>query len=572
MMLVMLLATLAQPAVATPLADVTQALPQVACAGDSITAVEIRRFPPSTESAGEQALEATSEAVGLEPARTDARIIRSYLRLKAGGTCTERDREESARLLRAQPFVASASVTAHRVGPGRVLVRVIVVDEWPYVIGAGVRGGSISSVRLGSQNVKGRGLTAIANIEDGRAFRTGAGIRLEQYGVFGQPAFAGFTAERRPLGGSLAVEVARPFLTDAQWYAVQAGAADETRYLPLVRDSGGDAAVRSERRTYDASFVARLGARRRNGLVGLGGVAFLREEVRTAGGTVVIADTGLAPTLDGELDGRFPEYTATRLGAIVGFRMLDFITVSRFSALRAAQDVGRGVEASVLLAPSVGRSAERHDLLISGDLYAGVGTERSFLTLRLGGEGRRDREGDGWRGVASGARLDWYHLPTPTRTRILTLTSAAVHSPIVPSQLTFRDRDAGLIGFVGSDEAGGRRVVMRYESRVLQPWWRSRADIALAGFVDLGRTWRGDVPYGTTSPVRSSLGVSLLGAPRFGKRVYRLDIAFPVNPGPGDGRVAFRIGSSDRTGTAWMESRDVLRSRVGTGPATLSRW
>lgn len=561
-----------QPAVTVPYAEIAEALPQAACDGDSITAIEIRRFPPSSESAAERALEVTSEAVGLEHTPTDAHIIRAYIRLKAGGRCLERDRIESERLLRAQPFVASASVTAHEVGPGRVLVRVFVVDEWPYVVGAGFRGGSITSARLGSQNVQGRGLTAIVNVENGRAFRTGAGIRLEQYGLLGRPAFAGFTAERRPLGGTLEFEVAEPFLTDAQWFAVQAGATEETRFLHLVRPVGRDAAVESQRRNYDASFVARLHAPRRNRLIGLGGLAFLREEARTGGGSVIITDSGLVATNDGELDGRFPEYVATRVGAIVGFRMLDFITVSRFSALRAAQDVGRGIEASVLLAPSLTATDDRHDLLMSGDLYGGFGTAGSFVTVRLGGEGRRDREGDGWRGVATGARIDWYRLPTPTRTRILTLSSAAVHSPIVPSQLTLRERDAGLIGFVGSGEAGGRRVVLRYESRVLQPWWRSRVDVAIATFVDAGRTWRGDVPYGTTSPVRSSVGFSLLGSPRFGKRVYRLDIAFPVNPGPGDGRIAFRIGSSDRTGTAWMQSRAVLRSRVGAGPATLSRW
>ncbi len=572
MMLAMLVAGMLQPvAVATPM-DAVQGPPAVACEGDSITAIDIRRYPPSSESAGERALAITSEAMGLAHTPTDAHIVRAYLRLRDGGTCTERDRIESERLLRAQPFVASASVTAQRVAPGRVRIHVIVVDEWPYVLGAGVRDGGISSVRFGSQNVQGRGLTAIASVEDGNAFRTGFGVRLEQYGLLGRPAFAGFTAERRPLGGTIAFEIAEPFLTDGQWFAAQAGASEATHYLPLVRDSGGDAAVESQRRTYDASFVVRLHAPRRNGLIGLAGLAFLREEARSANGSVVIADTGLAPTFDGELGGRFPEYVATRVGTIVGFRMLDFITVSRFSALRAAQDVGRGVEASVLVAPSVSTNGNRPDLLVSGDLYAGVGTTRSFLSLRLGGEGRRDKHGEGWRGVATSARLDWYRLPTPTRTRIVTLSGAAVQAPIVPSQLTLRDRDAGLIGFVGSDEPGGRRVVLRFESRVLQPWWQERADFALASFVDVGRTWRGDVPYGTTSPVRSSIGISLLGAPRFGKRVYRFDVAFPLNPGPGDGRIAFRIGSSDRTGTAWMESRDVLRSRVGTGPATLSRW
>jgi hypothetical protein len=561
-----------QPAVTVAYADVAQALQRVECRGDSITSMDIRRFPPASENAARRALDATTEAVGLTHSPSDPDLLLAYVRLKPGGRCTELERRESERLLRAQPFIASAAVTAHRTAPGQVIIRIVVVDEWPYIAGASIRDGWFSAVRMGAQNIKGRGLTAVASFENGGAYRTGYGLRLEQYGLLGRPAFATFVVERRPLGGVIDFGVAKPFLTDAQRWAAHGGIAEETQFLTLVRDTGTDVAVETARRAYDISLVARVGRPRRNGLVGLAGVALLREEARAGGGTVVISDSGLVSTFDGEINGRFPDYIAGRAGAILGFRMLDYLTVSRFSSLRAEQDVGRGVQASLLLAPSVTTTFDRQDMLISGDVYGGIGGSRSFLSLRAGGEARPDRPNGQWRGVATSVRFDWYMLPSERRTRTLTLSGAAIARPIVPSQLTFRDPEGGIAGLATSHDAGGRRLVLRHEERWLLPWFRSRADLAFAGFADVGRIWKSDVPYGRTSPTRGSLGIALLGAPRFGKRVYRLDIAVPVNPGPGDGGIVFRLGSADRTGTAWMESRDVIRSRGGTGPATLTRW
>lgn len=554
-----------------PYAEVAEALPQASCDGETVASIEIRRYPPSSESAADRAVAQTSEAMGLEPARTDAAIVRAYIRLKPGDRCTEQARRESERLLRAQPFVASASVTALPVAPGQVRLRVIVVDEWPYIVGAGVRGGQLSSVRLGSQNIQGRGLTAVASVERGGGYRTGYGVRIERYGLLGRPAFIAFDAHRHPVGGVLQVEVAEPFITDDQRFAVHASLGGDTEFLPLVRTPAvDDAAAETWRRSYDLSWLARVGRPRRNGLVGLAGVTLLREAARTRNGSVVVSDSGIVPTNDGELSGRFPDYEAGRAGLVLGVRMLDFTTVGRFAALRAAQDVGRGVQASVLVAPSFSTSDGR-DVLVSSDVYAGAGGRGSFLAMRAGGEARA-MSGGGWRGAAASVRFDWYTLPSARRTRVISLTGAAINAPLVATQLTFRDRDAGIAGLLASHDAGARRLVLRHEERVLMPWFESRADVAVAGFADVGRLWRGDAPYAETTPVRSSVGIALLAAPRFGKRVYRLDIAVPLNPGPGDGGIVFRLGSADRTGTAWMQPRDVHRSRGGAVPSTLTRW
>ena len=72
-------------------------------------------------------------------------------------------------------------------------------------------------------------------------------------------------------------------------------------------------------------------------------------------------------------------------------------------------------------------------------------------------------------------------------------------------------------------------------------------------FGQAGTLWSGDAPYGWTGS-RGSVGLSLLGAyPTKSKRVYHIDLAFPLTRGgPGGGRFEIRFGSDDRTARFWL--------------------
>lgn len=556
----------------SPYAEITEALPRVACAGETVTVIDIRRYAPSSETAAERAVAVTSDAVGLEHARTQESVIRAYVRLKPGARCTERERLESERLLRAQRFVASAAVTAIPDGEGRVRIRVDVVDELPWVIRASVKDGGISTLRLGTQNLMGRGLTVIASGERGGVYRPGVGVLLAQYGLFGRPAVAAIEVERRPLGGLMQAGIIEPFLTDEQRYAFHTSFEQETDYVRLVRPAGDDAAARTRRSAYDIGLVKRVGMYRRDRLVGLAGLLLMGSDVRTGDEIVVVSDTGMIVTPDTQLDGRYPNFGVGRLAAMGGIRALRFQVVQRFAALRAAQDVGSGVQVNLLVGPSLWKSRSS-DVLLAGDLYAGAGDATSFAALRVRAEARRAPEGGPWQGVVGSAQFSWHQVPSDRRTRVMSLSAATVHRLVFPVQLTLRDPDGGLLGFPDSRGAGGQRAVLRVEERMLMPWFRSRADFALAAFADAGRLWAGDVPYGASTPVRSSVGISLLGSyPSGGKRLYRIDFAIPLNPEPGGARFAIRLSAADRTGLFWMEPRDVGRARAGTGPTTLMRW
>ena len=178
-----------------------------------------------------------------------------------------------------------------------------------------------------------------------------------------------------------------------------------------------------------------------------------------------------------------------------------------------------------------------------------------------------------WDGLVGSARFAWYTRPSDLRTRILSLEASTIQHLAFPLQLTFRDADAGLPGFPDATAAGGQRVIARIEERRLVRLFPSRIDFAFAAFADAGKLWAGDVPYGASSPVRASVGISLLGAyPSGGKRTLRADLAIPINPERGGARYELRFSDTDHTRLLWFEPRDVARARSGAVPANLMRW
>jgi hypothetical protein len=79
--------------------------------------------------------------------------------------------------------------------------------------------------------------------------------------------------------------------------------------------------------------------------------------------------------------------------------------------------------------------------------------------------------------------------------------------------------------------AGGERVALKLEDRWFLGSMMDRADIGLAVFVDAGKVYAGDIPFGTTTPIKVGVGVGLLVASPVGsRRTYRVDFAVPVSP------------------------------------------
>ncbi|HVT38235.1 MAG TPA: hypothetical protein VHE78_04285, partial [Gemmatimonadaceae bacterium] len=456
----------------------------------------------------------------------------------------------------------------------RVRLQVDVVDEIALVIAGSINRGTIASLALGSQNVSGLGLGAVVSADRGFAYRNGFGARVIQYGAFGASDYVAVAAERATLGESLSFELAEPFLTDLQRRAFHIGAHEGSGYFGVMRPVGDDHSLYTRRVAYDAGWVTRIGNPDRGHTVGLLGAAFLGEDVRVGSRAKIVSDTGLidAPP-DSVLDGRYQAFAVARVVAIAGLRALRFVTVRRFDAPTAQQDVGVGVQFGLMAGPSIWASRNESDFFLAGDLYAGLGDEQSFFAARLQGEARGNHQTHSWDGLVSSARFAWYSTPSDARTQVLSLEASTVQHLTFPLQLTFSDAEAGLPGFPDARFAGGQRVIARVEERRLIRVLPRRLDFAIATFADAGKLWAGDVPYGTSTGVHGSVGLSLLGAyPAGGKRTMRVDFAVPINPPRGGARFELRFSDTDHTRLTWFEPRDVARARTGAVPANLMRW
>jgi hypothetical protein len=82
-------------------------------------------------------------------------------------------------------------------------------------------------------------------------------------------------------------------------------------------------------------------------------------------------------------------------------------------------------------------------------------------------------------------------------------------------------------------------------------------------FVDAGRMWPGDVPFGYDSGWRATVGAGLRGSfPAGGRSSFRLDIAAPMT-GFEPGKFRFLLSASEVLGIGGMNTADVqvVRSR-----------
>lgn len=541
-----------------------------ACDGDTISAINIRSHPPPFAGAVGRLQKDVYAGLGIAFEPTRPQVIASYMRLKSGTVCSEIERSESERLLRAQPFIASATIRAVREGPGRSRLEVDVVDE-PRLLGAlGTRHGSLSLLTIGNENYAGRGVTVVGTVRRGFAYRDGAGIQVVKYGMFGRPDFLAVEAQQLPvIGERLSVELAEPFLTDLQVRAFHARTALRSGYGDLVAPSGELDAIYTRRTSFDAGGVARIGGASGGGLVGLLGAALLGESVRSGRDVVYLADTGLVVRAHDPFAAAYPGFTATYLAGIAGIRAIRFATVRGFDALAAEQDVGVGVQVDGLVGPSLVNRGIARDMLASAHLYAGRGDSASYAFVRamaeahLGAMGRTE-------GVVASARVAWYRKPSADRTRIVSLDGSLLRRSVVPMQLTLRDHDGGVPGYGNSAYAGGGRLVAQVEERrVIRP--TPNADVAVAAFASAGALWAGDVPYGRCTGLRGAVGVSLLGAyPTGDQRTFRVDVAVPFTPERGR-RIEFRVSITDRTRLLWSEPRDVANARSGAVPVSLLR-
>jgi len=528
----------------------------VSCDGKVISEILVIRQPPTILSKVKPVWVRPVVAVAIQHRNTKADAITPFLQVQQGEECSDFRLAESARVLRAQPYLADAEVHAYSDGSGGVVVEVTTVDEVPLVLNVGVSHGSLSRFTYGNSNIMGDGLYAAAEWRQGFAYRDGFGARFTNYHAFHGPNTASVIVERFPLSSNYAAMLAHPFYTQFQRMGWYGGVRRTSDYTSFIRPNDLTLSLGTARTQWDLGGVFRVGGGRGHFFAG---PLISQQRITTDGTARIITDSGFVASPDSLIDGRYPTQDETRLAAVVGMRFLRYVKAYGFDALTGPQDMGKGIQLATLLGRGVGRGD--HGELASADLYMGVGSETSFLALRTQWETQRRPDLGYWGDVVGSGRLAWYYKPSDEGTWISSLELSGGWRERTPFQLTLGDRQGGLRGYHGSQIPGARRMVLRVERRWVLGSITRFDNIGIAAFGDAGKMWAGSVPYGVNSGVKASLGLSLLAAvPKQSRRLMRVDLAMPVVRTPHAG-FEMRAGITTPLLGLWREPRDVARAR-----------
>jgi hypothetical protein len=536
------------------------------CDGRVITAIEVNRHPPAIIGRDPSAFRRSLQHFLFQSGTTREGPIRSFLLARVGQTCSDRWLPELARVVRAQPYLASVSVRAVSDTGNGVRLVVETVDEVPLIIGGGYTSRGFTNLKYGNSNIGGSGLSAAGQWREGRAaYRDGLALSMSKYGLLEQPIVGTLEAQRDPLGGRFSAGISRPFLSDLQHIAWYAGGVHDNTYRSVVRPSASPLSLPVKRDIWAAGTVARFMWRSAGVL--LGPVATFEHSRPNADG-VIVSDSGLVPADTAVFANRYSPYRTFRVGLASGLRWIGYMHVAGFDALLGEQDVARGFQVAATVERGVDAfGATEQSSLVSFDVYSGVGTPRSFVGLALRGEELPAGRDDTWGAAVLSGRVAWYLKPSDTRTFEASAELSGGWRERLPLQLSLGDSRRGLRGYNGSTIAGGRRAVLRLEQR--QTAFRTGSFIqwGTALFTDIGKTWSGDVPYGETTVARASVGVGLLAAvPPKSRRMLRADVAVPVTGGAPKSWVV-RVFAVDATRFFWRDPSDIAPVRAGA-PAT----
>jgi hypothetical protein len=526
------------------------------CIGQRITKISIEPMGPEFggRSASSQFVTGVVRKLHVN---SRARVIREFVQMREGEICTEIKRRETERVLRAQWFIQDARVLVY---PDRDGVQLIVatVDEVALIASASTAGAKLRAGSIGSSNFMGRGLLFEVGWRDNGGLRDGRALRARSAITFGRPIQTNLTWSRFGLGERSDLELRYPFITDLQRYGFRALIGRDNDYVRFLR-STDDLPFQSVTRTFGSlGGVARIG---RPGALLLAG-ASLSYDGENIGEAVIVTDSGALPF--GSLIPVLPAKTqnATRMNLLFGGRAMRFVPVTGFDALTGVQDLRIGVQFGGQFGrPLKWQGLSTSDYFLSCDLYGGIGNERSFLGTEWIFSGRKAQRG-GWDGRLVSGRTALYLKPTKRSTTIGSVEFTGGNDVRVPFQVPLGQARTGVRGYRNSFDAGGSRIVLRAEQRQVfgRPW--GFADLGAVGFFESGRVWAGKVPFGVTTPFRSSVGTGILfSVPPRSRQLYRAEVAYGLNPDLRSRRWEFRIASGNFTRTFWQDPDEARRAR-----------
>ena len=541
------------------------------CHGETINRIDIHTYPPFDAGGTKFSSRVARLATNLHSTTREA-VIRRFIPMRVGDACVDFRLREAERILRAQPFLADANLIVVPDSSGGVDIDVVTFDEVSLVVDGSLSSKSpiVRAVRLGEENLSGSAISATAAWQHGVFYRDIYKARVVDYQLFGRPYQFSLQGSRNEIGGSWDALVSHPFLTDLQRTSWRASAGSSSGFLYFRRPNAPSAALPFTREYSDAGGVIAFGRVRRVFLVG---ATVSRERERTGRSPVLVLDSAVVADTSTALIGRYTEHRTSRVNLLLGFRNLTYVEVRAFDAVEGTQDVRTGMQLATLFGRGLKLTdADERDYFMSTDLYLGHGTPSSFTGIEFMGERRRDLDTHITDGVLASGRAAWYAHPSKKHTSIIDVEFSGGWHQRVPFQLTFADRDGGMPGYGSSDLGGARRMVVRMEDRYRLGHLRQLAGLAAAVWVDAGKLWAGEAPFGVTTNVKYAAGIGLLAAlPPRSRRTWRVDLAFPLND-RGDSKFEIRFTNHDFTRWFWREPGDVQTSRERAIPNSVYNW
>ena len=533
------------------------------CAGELISDISIVTHGPYEE-LGTRWWEGPLRFASNLHVTTQPGVVRRFLIVKPGRPCLELERAESERILRAQPFLADASIAVIPDTAGTVALLVETRDELTPVVGVSTSGARITALKLGEGNLLGSGTYLAGEWREGTSRDTYA-IHGVDHQFFGRHyVFAGSFARRDHDMADWGADLSHPFFTDQQRFAWRASVGGLRELFEFRRVGDARIPFAFERKFLDLGAVMRIGL---PGRLSLFGVSFSQEE-----DTPFLPPTAIEGVPYDSLLARHAGRRHARVNALWGLRNVRFQRVERFEGLTAAQDIRLGFQLGTLIGRSLSiLNTTDDDYLLAADLYGAIGGASGIVMLSARGEGRQNYDINRWDGVLGSARVAAIRRVSERHTMTASIDWSAGWRQRIPFQLALGTTPGGVRGYRRSEEAGARRAVARFEDRWYVGQLLRRADLGVGIFGDAGRVWKGDAPYGIDTPVRYAVGASLLVAiPPRSKRTWRLDIAVPVGGGPNStwqARITHSVAGRD-----WREPGDASRSRERSVPASIFSW
>ncbi len=458
---------------------------------------------------------------------------------------------ESQRILNRYNFIDQVRIDTFETAPGVKTIRVQTRDSWSTVVdvNATYDAGHVNleHVQLLEGNFLGNGITAQVDHHAWRE-RQDNGFRIFTPRFFGTTD-AELRAGKAKAGSYFFQQFNHGFVGDVSRFAASELVDRGAGFYSYGTGGNGSLTQVLMPMFHDREELAaaiRLGEPTRSWILGM---SLERNIVQPHGSPELVQNNDFGGAQPGQaaLPPSFAAQTgargATRLALHVGARRIRYRDYTGIDALKERDIVKLGFFGGVSIGRSLGIGVpsdvpDVHDTY--GRLYttllAPVG--RSLAGLMLSAEG--GRANGGWHDLlAQTALYGWGRGWLPWQTFFFSATAGGGWKTNIPFQLTLGGRD-GVRSLPDDAVPGGQRLLLIAEDRFVFPWpdW-SGLGLGATVFIDAGRTWAGDVPFGVNSGWLGSAGFGLrIAEPANSRNVWIPEISFPLGRG---GRPIFRI-------------------------------